>query len=198
MNNPLAVLRVGKIKNNEIYKVAFHNFRKHEEDNIQKNISASRTKFNQTMFGSKDLKKSVAEKLEKTTNRRGLRKDANVLLEFMFSVSPTYFYDGLDRDSFNLLTVNKDKAELDRIYKTINQDKLEKWKQAVFEYCQKEFGNNLVNIELHLDEKTPHIHVLLTPILKDGRLTAKEFFTPEAVLSWQNDYANAVKHLGIE
>ena len=45
---------------------------------------------------------------------------------------------------------------------------------------------------MHLDEKSPHYHLTLTPIL-NKRLTAKEFFTPEKARSWQNDFHNVLQ-----
>ena len=44
---------------------------------------------------------------------------------------------------------------------------------AVKEWAEQTFGaDNVVGIHLHLDESTPHVHAVVTPI-KDGRLQAK-------------------------
>lgn len=46
---------------------------------------------------------------------------------------------------------------------------------AAKEAAEKEFGReNIVGISLHLDESTPHVHVVVTPI-KDGKLQAKHW-----------------------
>ena len=55
---------------------------------------------------------------------------------------------------------------------------------------QKEFGENVINAVVHFDEKTPHIHLLCVPMVK-GKLTAKDFFTPDNAKKWQTSYALA-------
>ena len=42
-----------------------------------------------------------------------------------------------------------------------------------YRHIEKEYGH-VVNAVVHLDEKTPHMHVVTVPITKDGRLSAKE------------------------
>jgi hypothetical protein len=56
--------------------------------------------------------------------------------------------------------------------------------KASREWAEKEFGKeNVVSIEAHLDESSPHFHVIVTPI-KDGKLQAKNW------LDGPNDLAN--------
>ena len=111
-------------------------------------------------------------------SKKALRKDANVLLEFVFSASPEFFYNDLDKNRFEQLTMKDNKSELDKIFneKKLNKENLDKFKNAVVDFINSkpEFKNNVVNLVLHLDEKTPHFHLALTPIL-NNRLTAKEF-----------------------
>jgi len=54
------------------------------------------------------------------------------------------------------------------------------------------YGSNLVAFTLHQDEKTPHIHAVVTPVTGDGRLSAKELFNPKTLKQLQTDYAQAV------
>jgi hypothetical protein len=48
---------------------------------------------------------------------------------------------------------------------------------------------------VHLDEKTPHMHLCFTPITEDGRLSAKEIIGNRTQLTkWQDDFfAHMVK-----
>ena len=73
-------------------------------------------------------------------------------------------------------------------------ENLSKFEKSVVEFINSkpEFKNNVVNLVLHLDEKTPHYHLTLTPIL-NKRLTAKEFFTPEKARTWQDDFHNVLQ-----
>jgi hypothetical protein len=49
--------------------------------------------------------------------------------------------------------------------------------------------NNIFTAVVHMDEKTPHMHLCFTPIAEDGRLTAKEVIGDRNRLTkWQDDY----------
>jgi len=49
------------------------------------------------------------------------------------------------------------------------------WIAESIHFVQQEFGEeNIVRMDLHLDEKTPHIHAVVVPLTADGRLSAKE------------------------
>ena len=50
---------------------------------------------------------------------------------------------------------------------------LKSWIEANIAFAKGEFGDaNIVRMTLHMDEKTPHFHIVFVPITKDGRLTA--------------------------
>jgi hypothetical protein len=54
---------------------------------------------------------------------------------------------------------------------------------------------NIFTAVVHLDEKTPHMHLCFTPITEDGRLSAKEIIGNRVQLTkWQDDFfAHMVK-----
>jgi hypothetical protein len=56
-------------------------------------------------------------------------------------------------------------------------------------------AGNIFTAVVHMDEKTPHMHLCFTPITEDGRLTAKEVIGDRNRLTqWQDDYfAHMVK-----
>jgi hypothetical protein len=48
--------------------------------------------------------------------------------------------------------------------------------QLAYKALSNEFGKeNIVDVSLHLDETSPHVHVIAVPITKDGRLCAKDW-----------------------
>lgn len=54
------------------------------------------------------------------------------------------------------------------------EGKLDEWCKDSLEWLQDTFGKeNIVSAVLHLDEKTPHIHAALVPIVKGERRKAK-------------------------
>ena len=48
---------------------------------------------------------------------------------------------------------------------------------------------NVISAVVHMDEKTPHMHLCFCPITKDGRLSAKDILGNKQALSkWQDDF----------
>ena len=63
------------------------------------------------------------------------------------------------------------------------------FKTAV-DFLSKKIGkDNIFTAIVHLDEKTPHMHLCFTPITEDGRLTAKDIIGNRTQLTkWQDDF----------
>lgn len=61
------------------------------------------------------------------------------------------------------------------------------------------FGEeNILQVCYHFDEKTPHAHILLTPI-RDSKFNCKSYINGKFSLrGLQNSFHNSVKHLGLE
>lgn len=107
------------------------------------------------------------------------RKDAVLAVEQVLTASPEYF-------TF---------AALDGGW---NKSRLKTWANAALEWLKKEHGKNLIAVTLHLDETSPHMHAIITPITPDGRLCAKEFTARQKLVDWQSSYAAAVAPLGLQ
>ncbi|SHJ88231.1 Plasmid recombination enzyme [Arenibacter nanhaiticus] len=62
------------------------------------------------------------------------------------------------------------------------------------------FGSeNIISMHLHLDEKTPHLHAIIVPITKDGRLSCKSFVDGKKDLAQQQtDYAKVMSKYGMK
>jgi hypothetical protein len=69
------------------------------------------------------------------------------------------------------------------------------FKHAASFIAQRVGGHNIVSAVVHLDEKTPHMHLTFVPLTADNRLSAKEILGNRADLSrWQDDFhAHMVK-----
>jgi len=76
-----------------------------------------------------------------------------------------------------------------------DKEKAKEWVQANYAFVSDEFGKeNIVRFNLHLDEKTPHIHVVTVPLTKDGRLSAREMFGNKSDMQKRQDrYAEKMK-----
>lgn len=81
-----------------------------------------------------------------------------------------------------------------------NAEKLDRWTASQVEYIRQRFGSdNVVQMTLHLDEATPHIHAIVVPITQDRRLSARDVVGNRHKLrDLQTDYAKAMQPLGLE
>lgn len=103
------------------------------------------------------------------------RKDSVQAVEFVLSASPEFFQ-------------NK------------SQDDINRWANSNIAFISNKFGkNNLLSYALHQDETTPHIHLIITPITSDGRLSCKDLLGGKAKLSkLQTEYALAMGKFGLK
>jgi len=81
-------------------------------------------------------------------------------------------------------------------FKGKKREEIKAFFQTAVEFLSKKIGkDNIFAAVVHMDEKTPHMHLCFTPITEDGRLTAKEIIGNRAQLTkWQDDFfAHMVK-----
>ena len=93
------------------------------------------------------------------------RKDSTMFVDTLITASPEFFK-------------GRTKQEV-RAYFT----------EAVAFMEQKVGRGNIFSAVVHMDEKTPHLHLCFTPITKDGRLSSKEILGNRVQLSrWQDEF----------
>lgn len=66
---------------------------------------------------------------------------------------------------------------------------VQEWEQASLKWMQDYFGErNVVSAMVHMDESSPHIHAIIVPVTRDGRLCAKDYVGGSKKLSqlWQS------------
>ena len=196
-----AICRAEKVSQGTETAAHNHNLRA-SKTKLENNVDYSSSHKNEILLGGRNTVAIINEKVEQRTNKKKLRADANRAIEFVLSASPEHFYDfakvGMTREEWDNLTPSNFEGRmseywdrLNEVKATLKQDKLDKWKHDTVEWVKKEFGENVVNLVLHLDEKTPHAHLLAVPLTKEGKLSAKDFFNPETAKRWQDDYAKA-------
>ena len=59
-----------------------------------------------------------------------------------------------------------------------------------FAFLKERVGeDNIISAVVHMDEKTPHLHLCFVPLTKDGRLSAKEILgNKKSMIRWQDDF----------
>jgi len=81
-------------------------------------------------------------------------------------------------------------------FKGKKRDEIRAFFQVAVDFLSHKIGkDNIFAATVHLDERTPHMHLCFTPITEDGRLTAKEIIGNRVQLTkWQDDFfAHMVK-----
>ena len=105
----------------------------------------------------------------------------------------------------------------EQMMKIANDGKLDCWIDANLKWLKETFGNeNLVSCVLHMDEKTPHLHATVVPVVtgerirkkregekkyetKSGpRLSADDVMRRTKLHEYQNSYAKAMKPFGLQ
>lgn len=111
---------------------------------------------------SNELVAALEKRLE--TVKRPLRKDAVVLRPVIMQLDPEWYKD------------NKNDDERINSY-----EKMLEWATDTFD------AENVIGASLHLDETNPHLHILVTPVTDDGRLSQKDWFRGPAALRAMHD-----------
>lgn len=188
-----AIIRAEKMKN--ILNSKNHNMRIGHQ---KPNINLDRTNKNPVLVGDINFDQVIKNRVKEISEKQNqtIRKDANLAVEFILSASPEFFYNIPNRDEWEKLTMEVHKDKITSIQSTLNEEKTQKWIELSRDYLKKEFGENLISAVVHFDEKTPHIHAVVLPVV-NGRLTCKKFFTPTACRKWQDSYAKQLSSLGL-
>jgi chaperonin cofactor prefoldin len=150
------------------------------------NADPNKLSENQTLIHNDDrdlpLSEVVHNKIHSVHQNRKIRTDAVYAVEILLTASPEYF-----------------RPDDPSKYGEYQPDKLDGWMAASQKWLRDEYGDRIVRAELHLDEATPHIHAYLVPVDDQGQLNCKKIFGGRAkMFAFQDSYAAATKHLGLE
>jgi Plasmid recombination enzyme len=179
---PYAIARIAKLKQANIAGSGMHVSRGRNTPNADR----SKLEDNQTLIHNNDrhlpLSEVVHNKIHSVEQQRKIRTDAVYAVEILLTASPEYF-----------------RTDDPSKYGEYQADKLAAWTRATVEWLEREYADKIVRAELHLDEATPHIHAYLVPTDRNGQLNCKKIFGGRAkMFAFQDSYAAATKHLGLE
>lgn len=149
------VCHMQKFKMTDVKGLQIHNQRE-KENHSNPDIIQERTKQNYDLIHGKenvDYKKLIQDRIQDgVVSDRAIRKDAVVCCSFMISASPDYM---------NSLS----QAEQRRFFE-----------ESVC-FLKARYGEeNFVYASVHVDEKTPHMHVGMVPVNEKQKLSAYSFF----------------------
>jgi regulator of replication initiation timing len=158
------ILRFAKYKGPQIGSIEAHNERTKEKYASNPDVDTSRSKRNFHLI--KPTYKYRAE-VERQITAAGCRtrKDSVRMVEALITASPEVF-EGMKRSEI----------------------------RAYFEYAmdfikQKQDPSTIISAVVHMDEKTPHLHLCFVPLTLDGRLSAKEIIgNRKKLIQWQDEF----------
>lgn len=123
--------------------------------------------------GKIDYKKKIEERIkESVKSKRKIRKDA-VLCNQWIITSSREFFEGLSEE------------EERRFFRESYQ-----W------FADRYGKENIAFAVVHRDEHTPHMHLGVIPITKDGRLSSKDLFNPRELKRIQDEFPRYMKKRG--
>lgn len=131
----------------------------------------------QVLSGPSDVLLAAQDLEDRLPKKR--RRNAVLAVEVLLTASPAYFRPDSAAEGG-----------------TWSQQRLDAWLSRAIGFLQREYGDTIVSIVLHLDEQTPHVHALIIPIL-NGKLNAKNLIGgPVGLRAWQDRIAECMKDLG--
>lgn len=111
-------------------------------------------------------------------------KDTVLCREVVLSASPSYFRPG--------------REHLGGVF---DPARLKAGAAASLAWVRRQWPDQLASAVLHLDEQTPHLHLMIVPRVRHGdgwKLNSKALFDRERLREMQSSYGKALEHLGIK
>ena len=162
MKAQYAILRFAKYKGPEIGHIESHNERTKEKYASNPDIDTSRSHLNFHLVSPERKYRAEAEKQIAEAGCR-TRSDSVRVVEVLVTASLEFFK-------------GKKKAEI-KTYFTVALDFIQKHQSK----------DTIISAVVHMDEKTPHMHLCFVPLTEDKRLSAKEIVGNKKKLTWWQD-----------
>ena len=159
-----AIMRFKKYKGPEISPIVAHNERTKESYASNPDIDTSRSHLNFHLIEPQGRYRTEAEKQIAEAGCR-TRKDSIRLVEVLFTASPEFFQ-------------GKKKKDVKEFFQ-----------EALSFLESRQNPNTIISAVVHMDEKTPHMHLSFVPLTEDGRLSAKDIVGNKKKLTqWQDEF----------
>ena len=149
MKAQYAILRFAKYKGPEIGHIESHNERTEEKYASNPDADTSRSHLNFHLVTPQRKYRAEAEKQIAEAGCR-TRSDSVRVVEALVTATPEFFK-------------SKKKSEVKAYFQ-----------EALDFIKQNQKPETIISAVVHMDEKTPHMHLCFVPLTKDKRLSAKE------------------------
>ena len=162
MKAQYAILRFAKYKGPEIGHIEAHNERAKEKYASNPDVDTARSHLNFHLVTPERKYRAEAEKQIAKAGCR-TRSDSVRVVEALVTASPEFFK-------------GKKRSEV-KAYFT----------EALDFIKQNQNPETIISAVVHMDEKTPHMHLCFVPLTEDKRLSAKEIVGNKKKLTWWQD-----------
>lgn len=161
------IVRIQKFKREAVKGIELHDQRAKEVSHTNPDIDHSKSDQNYALAGNDaDYLREVAERINKLSGK-AVRKDAVVMCQALITSDSTFFQ------------------------KLSQEQQREFFKQSL-NFIRSRYGEeNILSATVHMDERTPHMHVNFTPIC-NGKLSAFKIFTRQELRDLHTDFYNSV------
>ena len=159
-----AILRFAKYKGPEISNIEAHNERTKEKYASNPDVDTSRSHLNFHLITPEQKYRAEAERQIKDAGCR-TRSDSVRVVEALVTATPEFF-------------------------KGKKKDEIKAYFQEALDFIkQNQNPETIISAVVHMDEKTPHMHLSFVPLTADGRLSAKEIVGNKKKLTqWQDKF----------
>ena len=162
MKAQYAILRFAKYKGPEIGHIESHNERTKEKYASNPDVDTARSHLNFHLVTPQRKYRAEAEKQIAEAGCR-TRSDSVRVVEALVTASPEFFK-------------GKKKGEI--------KDYFQEARGFIQEHQD---PKTIISAVVHMDEKTPHMHLCFVPLTEDKRLSAKEIVGNKKKLTWWQD-----------
>ena len=164
MKAQYAIMRFAKYKGPEIGRIEAHDERTKENYASNPDIDKNRSSHNFHLIEPVGKYRTEAERQIAEAGCR-TRSDSVRLVEVLFTASPEFFQ-------------GKKKKEVREFFQ-----------EALNFLESRQNPNTIISAVVHMDEKTPHMHLSFVPLTEDGRLSAKDIVGNKKKLTqWQDAF----------
>ena len=159
-----AILRFEKHKGNPARPLEAHHERQKEQYASNPDIDTSRSRYNFHIVKPESrYYHFIQNRIEQAGCRT--RKDSTRFVDTLITASPEFF-------------------------KKKSPKEIQEFFQRAADFLIGRVGKeNIVSAVVHMDEKTPHLHLCFVPLTADGRLSAKEIIgNRKNLVRWQDEF----------
>ena len=169
------VARMQKMKAGNLVGMGNHNQRL-TDNHSNKDIDTERSYLNYDLVNRTDNYKTDIQQFinDNKSSSRAVRKDAVLINEWIITSDKTFFE-------------NKDAKEIKDFF------------EQAKDYFAEKFGdNNIRYAQVHLDERTPHMHLGIVPFNDEYKLSAKTVFNRQALQAIQDELPKYMQARGFD